>query len=342
MPASRLSFLFYRYFDNIASDEERDELMELLAREENETRIQELMEEAWETFSHDSHRIPEARGLELLEAVLSGTRPADRVPGRRIMFRTRFMALTGVAAAVILVTVAGIRWWGGSAGSLTGKTVAHERSSAVRTAGYTRQYRLPDGTTVILRAGGRLDFPSIFGNGSREVSLTGEAYFDVASDARRPFIIHTGGISTTVLGTAFNISASTERVVVSVTQGKVKVEEGARLLAVLEPDHQVSYSIPSGEAEKRQIDAHAVVTDWTRQDMAFEQSTFAEIAAVLSRRYGIVVEFKNPRLRSCKIKAYFNGTESLAKVLDLLCTISNAQYTREGDGRIVIDGPGCS
>jgi len=73
---------------------------------------------------------------------------------------------------------------------------------------YNRYITLPDGSTVILHAGSKLDYPVSFNGNTREVNLIGEGYFDVQHDPARPFIIHTGHLKTTVLGTAFNIKAN--------------------------------------------------------------------------------------------------------------------------------------
>lgn len=344
MPASRLHYLFYRYIDQLATEEERTELMELLDREENGPALLALMEEAWQDFTPAAKRIDDTRSLEMLDAALSAGR-ARAVPlqaQQRPLLR-RLRPWTRVAAAAILVVGGTVLYQALRRGPEPTARIGAPATTPVPSpaADFIRQYRLPDGSTVVLRAGGRLDVPKTFGDRSREVSLSGEAFFTIAADARRPFIIHTGGISTTVLGTAFDIKASNERVVVAVTQGKVKVEKGTKLLAVLEPNHQVTYMIPSDLAREQHVDANAVVTDWTKEDMAFDQASFADIAALLSRRYGTTIVFRNPDIRTCKLKAYFNGTETLEKVLEQLCTISNAKYTRDGEGRIVIDGPGC-
>ncbi|MBS1663724.1 MAG: FecR domain-containing protein [Bacteroidetes bacterium] len=337
MPSSRLTYLFYRYFEEMASEEETAELMELLAKEENETGVQSLMEEAWTTFQSSRERFNEVQSMEMLKAALSAA-PARPRPVRLFTW-TRVAA----AAAVIGVMVIGLYWLQSRNPQPTIAAAATEQKSDSAAVAYTRQYRLPDSSIVTLHAGSHLEAPMAFSGSTREVSLTGEAYFDIAPDPAHPFIIHAGGVNTTVLGTAFNIKAypSSQRVIVSVTNGKVKVEKETRLLAVLERDDQMTYSIPSGLAEEQKVDAASVVTGWTKQDMLFEKSSFADVADVLNRRYGATIEFRNQKLRSCMIKAYFNGTEPLAKVLEVLCIISNAHYTREDDGRIIIDGPGC-
>lgn len=222
----------------------------------------------------------------------------------------------------------------------------HKNNSQVfdKTADYTRHLILPDGSTAIVRANSKLDYPGNFAGNSREVILVGEAYFDIAHDPKRPFIIHTGEIKTTVLGTAFNINAPTDtkKITISVTSGKVKVEQKEKLLAILDPNQQVTFNTSKADVEKRSVDAFAVISDWTKQEMAFEDVPFEAAMQLLSRRYGVDIDFKNPALKSCNIKAYFNGTEPLEKVLDVLCIISNASYSIGPNRVIELDGKGCS
>jgi ferric-dicitrate binding protein FerR (iron transport regulator) len=207
---------------------------------------------------------------------------------------------------------------------------------------YTRQIVLPDGSTVVLHAGSTLDYPPGFPGNSREVSLKGEAYFDVRHDGQKPFIIHTGTVRTIVLGTAFNISSDSLRVTVSVTGGKVRVENGKKVLAELTPNQQVVYDVPQGAARQKTVNAEQLVTNWTKQDMIFDGDSFGSIAGVISQRYGVTVRFKNPSLGRCRIVASFSGTETLDNVLQTLCTIQNASYTRnEEDKSIELDGKGC-
>lgn len=364
MSATKLSYLFYRYFDRTATEEEKNTFIELLASPENEQEIQRLMEESWDTFHSDRKRIGDEKSLELLQAALR-SRPAgaagplapgftDPVPGavhvipiHSLPRQAKLFTWPRVAAAaIILLSIAGLYRYGGRH-MRDGQVVQSPTNPDVNgdPVAYIQQRRLPDGSTVILHANSHLEYPSNFSDSAREVTLTGEAYFDIVHETARPFIIHTGGVKTTVLGTAFNIKAypGAMKVVVSVTQGKVKVENGARLLAVLTPDQQVIYTIPADKVEEQKVDAESVVTDWTHEDMIFEGSSFEAVADVLSRRYGVSVNFKNPKLRKCMIKAYFKGTEPLSKVLEVLCTISNTHYTRDDrdDRKVTLDGPGC-
>ena len=210
---------------------------------------------------------------------------------------------------------------------------------------YTRSVTLPDSSIVVLRANSTLEYPAQFAAGKREVRLTGEAYFDIRHDESKPFIVYSGEIKTVVLGTAFNIKAYTDAkdITVSVMRGKVRVEKATKEIAVLMPDQQVTCSASAMAAvtEPSHVNAASIITDWAKQDMVFEDLSFQTTANLLSRRYAVRIDFKNAALAQCTIRAFFNGTETLDKVLKDLCLISNATYTRTDNGKIVIDGEGC-
>jgi ferric-dicitrate binding protein FerR (iron transport regulator) len=246
-------------------------------------------------------------------------------------------------AAVLVISVAILKWTGNNVKTSGRINSPASESILDKTTNYTRHFILPDGSTVILRGNSKLDYSGNFSGNSREVILVGEAYFDIVHDEKRPFIIHTGEIKTTVLGTAFNINAypTSKKITIAVTRGKVKVEKNEQLLAVLSPDQQVTYDSTEPADTKQSEVAATTITEWTKQDMAFEDISFEEVGELLGRRYNATINFKNPALRKCSIKAFFNGTEPLEKVIEVLCIISNANYTMTDSKNVTLDGSGC-
>ncbi len=108
------------------------------------------------------------------------------------------------------------------------------------------------------------------------------------------------------------------------------------------PDQQVTYNAEEQKpGQQQKVNALAIVTDWTKQEMAFEDISFDKAVQLLNRRYNVPIQFKNPALQNCTIKAYFNGTEPLEKVLDVLCIISNSSYTMTENKSVLLDGQGC-
>jgi transmembrane sensor len=252
------------------------------------------------------------------------------------------------AVAALAIVALGLYFLTGKEANLPSRNNSPELVNAEpkildQTTAYTRHLSLPDGSTVVLKANSKLDYAGSFNGKSREVILVGEAYFDVKHDASHPFIIHTGDIKTTVLGTAFNINANAaqKKIIIAVTRGKVKVENNTRLIAVLKPNEQVICNIQSASEEQQPVNAESVVFDWTKQDMVFEDLSFKDIVQLLNRRYGVNISFQNKAMESCTIKAFFSGIESLDKVLDVLCIISNSTYTMADNKNYIINGKGC-
>ena len=202
---------------------------------------------------------------------------------------------------------------------------------------------LPDGSKVLLRHGSTLHFPAAFNGNKREVELIGEAYFDIHHDEKKPFVIHTGSIKTTVLGTAFDIAAypSQKKVVVTVTRGRVKVEDDNKILVILTPNEQVVCDNRTTTAQKTKVEASRSLV-WAGSDMAFDGESFKSIATLLSKRYQVSIEFKNPALEQCPITASFTGTETLKEILEILCTARGTTYKFENAQKVTIDGNGCN
>lgn len=245
-----------------------------------------------------------------------------------------------VAAASILLTLIGLGYYF-SLPNAQPQVAATSAAPATPSVNYTRYLTLPDGSTVVLHSGSKLEYPEAFTGDTREVVLSGEAYFDISHNPGKPFIIHTGKVKTTVLGTAFNIKADGKQVVVSVTRGKVRVENGSKVLAVLTPNEQVEFNLPEEKSKHQKVNANDIVTDWTKEDMVFNGISFEEIAGILSKRYGVNVQINNESLRHCKVRASFSGTEKLEQVASVVCGIKNGEYEQLKDGTIVLNGEGC-
>jgi ferric-dicitrate binding protein FerR (iron transport regulator) len=210
-------------------------------------------------------------------------------------------------------------------------------------ANQKKQVTLADGSRVWVNAGSELKYPKTFNSKIREVYLSGEAYFDIAHDAAKPFIIHTGNVVTTVLGTAFNIKEDKEKhtVQVTVTRGKVSVANGGRLLGVLTPNQQISFNGVKGNVIKGTVDAQQVIA-WQQTELHFEDVSFADAAEQLQQRFNVKISFSNDKLKNCRFTGTSLNGEQLYKILNVICAFNNATYKKKADGSILIDGPGCN
>lgn len=191
-----------------------------------------------------------------------------------------------------------------------------------------RFIHLPDGSKVILCAGSKLNYPSSFaGLTKREVYLEGQAFFDIQHDASQPFVVHTGKLETTVLGTAFNIKAwpANANITVTVSRGKVKVGNKNKTMGIISPNQQIIFNKKNAEVNKRNVDASSYLT-WKEQDLFFDNLTFEEASELLAERFNVNIFFSNDFVRSKRFTTTFLKDESLEQVLKSICEFNNAAY----------------
>ena len=202
---------------------------------------------------------------------------------------------------------------------------------------------LADGSKVWVNSGSELKYPKQFNGKTREVYLSGEAYFDIRHDASNPFIIHTGNVITTVLGTAFDIKEdkSLHTIVVTVTRGKVSVANGTHRLGIITPNQQISFNVVSKQSVQTDVDAAQVIA-WQKSNIYFDDITFADAAAQLQQKFKVNISFKNDKLKNCRFTGTSLHGDNLGKILKVVCAFNNATYKTNADGSILIDGPGCN
>lgn len=229
---------------------------------------------------------------------------------------------------------------------LSGKAPA-ENIAVTTGTGDIRQVQLPDGSRIWLNSHSRLDYPADFGKaGTREVFLDGEAFFEVARDQSKPFIVRSGKLSTRVLGTSFNVSAYPDDPGASVTvaTGQVGVlkndsEDNSSLLllsanqqAVLHSPEQPLRHIVNG------IDAQSYAA-WREGRLVFRNSTLHDAVHILKRKYGISLEYP-AHLADCTVYFEFRD-EPAEEVVRILAGILGARLTGSGNNTFRLEGPPC-
>ena len=151
---------------------------------------------------------------------------------------------------------------------------------------------LPDGTKVTIAANSTFIYPATFGKDNRTVSLSGEAYFEVAHNTRLPFIINTEEVSVEVLGTTFNLFAYPEKAYfeASLVEGSVKVfwKEHPKETVILRPNQKVRFSYANKLITKSETDLY-VETAWHKKMLAFRSDSIISILSQLERFYGVEI-----------------------------------------------------
>ncbi|MBN9296059.1 MAG: FecR domain-containing protein [Filimonas sp.] len=240
------------------------------------------------------------------------------------------------AAAVILLAVASIFLY---------QSLSPKEDHVLATRKTERRLvQLPDGTKVWLNADSKLSYTSTFNVQDRQVTLTGEAFFDVAHDSSRPFIIHSGSLTTRVLGTAFNVHAYPgEASSVTVIRGRVEVKDQQQHVTILTPNKQVKYVSDNNmqPGVLKEVKAEQYLS-WTKGQLDFTEESYGEIAATLERQFNIAIAFKSAAAQRCTFTASFEKDASLWRVLSLLSQVNQTTFSVNADStRITIDGNGC-
>ena len=192
---------------------------------------------------------------------------------------------------------------------------------------------LPDGTGVWLNTSSSIRFPTAFTGNTREVTVTGETYFEVAKKSNKPFIVHTEKVDVKVLGTNFNIEAWPERSNVNTTllQGAVSVESGKEKIR-LQPGQQ---AVAAGTLSvKNDIDTDQVMA-WKQNQFVFRANTIQDIMENLARYYDFGVEYRGV-ITSSLFVGTFNRDAPLSEILLFLEKTGGVHFKTEGRKVIVM------
>ena len=344
-----LQHLFSKYLQRRCTPEEVAALIALLQRADAEESLNGPMLALWEQLKEDKTDHPvdwdkmyvtlRRTEEDLLSLHQRRARPFyHRLPH----FRNGWYR---VAAMLILLMTVSAAYWAltGNGRKLRHQPVTAKGVDGILSALNKKQIiHLPDGSTVILNADSKLDYPAAFAGKYREVYLSGEGYFDIVHHSRMPFLVHTGKLTTRVLGTAFNIKAypGDEAIEVTVTHGKVQVEKESKNMGLLVADQQISFSKRTEEYVQQKVDTK-LVTAWKPEEIRLDDITMEEAVARIGKQYKVLIEFANPAIKACHVTATFYEDDLLNEILTVICGVSQSNFTIHDD-KIIIDGKGCN
>ncbi len=211
-------------------------------------------------------------------------------------------------------------------------------------------FKLADGSMVILNPHAELKYPRQFSEKKREVWLSGEAFFDISRNVKRPFFVYSNELTVAVLGTSFSVSAGHKdnlyRVVVStgkvaVCAKKAHVHSSSDCKSVLlDPNQQATFERDKFRLEKKVLKDPVLLSGKsTRLNFQFEKAPFSKVVDALRQAYGVNVTYDKTVMDGCLLTASLTDMR-LEERLDLICKAVEAHYTIE-DGEITISGKGC-
>lgn len=215
--------------------------------------------------------------------------------------------------------------------------------TATTPMGGTYQFTLADGTKVWLNAASKLEFSSNFEHTKqRTVKLEGEAYFEVAKNKAKPFVVESNGQQVTVLGTHFNINAYPDETGTRTTllEGSVQVAslapvgrgaKGGDGRIILKPGEQ---SLLTSNLTVNKVDVNNVI-DWKNGEFAFESEPLGNIMRKVQRWYNVKVVYDEPTLENIRFTGNISRFENVSKLLDILQTTRKVDFKIEQQKIIV-------
>lgn len=198
---------------------------------------------------------------------------------------------------------------------------------------------LTDGSVVVLNRNSALRIAGNFNKKERRMRLEGEAYFEVAHDREKPFVIEVQQLEVKVVGTEFNVDNRSEpgRVKVSVTEGKVQLSAGAQSL-LLVAGEQALYESATGNIT-RVATPNPNVLAYKNRLFDYDATPLGQVVRELSDVYGVDISLKNKVLENCPLHGRYENLE-LDRVLDLIADAFSLTVEKK-DGKVLLDGTGC-
>lgn len=283
----------------------------------------------------DNSPLPEELSLAkkvMLEAILakaSVPAPGENPTGK---FR-KIWRLTAAAAAVLIAIVLG-RFLLTSYITQRESQAALANSIIIHSDSAAKFIRLPDGSGVWMNARSSMSYnAAVFSTRERKITLQGEAYFDVASDPAKPFIVSSGSIDTRVLGTGFNVQTYQRDKTIKITlvHGSIAVNDNSSgKTTMLKPHQQLKYN---KENQNWKIEAfnRNPAQNWMNGDLSFHDVLLSEAIEDIGHRYNVIIEYDSHLLRQKKVTMDIREHDKIESVLNSILFIYRLHYTVQGD-----------
>ena len=210
-----------------------------------------------------------------------------------------------------------------------GITDANKNNELIIPKGGEYQVVLADGTKVWLNSASRLIYPQSFMGKERRVVLSGEAFFDVAHDAERPFIVETSRMNVKVLGTRFNVNDydDNEEVSTTLVNGSVEIFSGGQQAFRLVPGEQ-AYG-KENELEKREVNVR-LYTSWIDGKFLFNNTELEEIAKQISRWYDVEIFFSSENVKKVRFTGAIVKFKPLDDLVRMIESTSQVRFSVKG------------
>lgn len=249
----------------------------------------------------------------------------------RAIKRTLFSNRVWLQLAATLALVATAVWFFSDPAPLPQPNIASSNTTLTET--------LTDGSVVVLNRNSGLRIADNYNRKERRMRLSGEAYFKVTPDAKRPFVVETDQLEIKVVGTEFNVDnkPGSSLVTVSVTSGKVQLKSAVQT-ELLTAGEQAEYNHSSGRITRiTQPDPNVLA--YKNRVFTFDETPLGTVLKQLNNVYGVNIRLENKALADCPLNTRFDNIE-LDQIIEIIAESFSLSVRRDG-GEIVLDGASC-
>src|SRR5688500_4549529 len=301
--------LLEEYLADKLTPEEHKHLMQLIKTgdydEQLKVRLNNSLFQSEGSFDMES-----GRSKEMIERIITTENYTEKLIPSVHPIRKYALWFAGAAAAIVLLISGWLFFLLSGTSSTQFASKENKPEEKVAETKDKKYIRLADGSTVLLNKGSQLTDIRMPDTGKREVWLTGEAYFDIKHDEKRPFIVHTGDVQTMVLGTAFDIRAyaNQNEVRVTVTRGKVRVSNKKKVIGIITPNESITVNTQRDTYKEEKVVAEQFL-QWKQQYLILDDISLEEAAILIGNKYHVKFSFLNDGMKQCHISATFLDNE---------------------------------
>jgi len=312
--------LIIKFFAGEISDSEMIMLKSWLARDPENRRIfneeNELWQEASVVTKFENYKI-DTTWMDISSRLGLGK---DNSKSVTILNRNNFRILIAAAAIACLVAIGGLYLW--IAGKSSFQQIAAYSTIVGTNYGEKAHIFLADSTEIILNSGSTLQYNGQYNINDRKVKFKGEAFFNVSTNTKKPFVVQLDHMSISATGTRFNIFSfdNEDRVETTLEEGAITVSVKGMEPVNMKSGQQVVYLVKSKKVLVRDV-ATDTYTSWKENKLRFNDTPFEEVLRRIGRKYNVTFEITNSDLLNLKYTATFID-EPIEQVMQMLKDVS--------------------
>ena len=317
--------LLHRLIAGSTTEEENRELMEWFRQCASQEEFFMLFENVWKDSPDEMPRDVQERMYRRLNRDLGEEKKTIKVIPWHSYFSRKIWQRVAVACIIVVLSLANYNMFRKQ------KQLSTQNFTVSAEKGQRAFVTLPDSTKVWLNSDTKISYPADYGMKERNVALMGEAYFEVAKNPDKRFIVETKGMQVEALGTAFNINAykNDNKIIASLFSGSVRVSYEDHV-TILKPHESVKVDLLTQDFFQYEDNTMKDIALWRENEITFDGESLEEIAHIINRLYNTTIYIEDESLKKeCYIGTVRNN--SLENFIDIINLTTPVVYENKGD-----------